>query len=89
MIIANDKRTFAQLVDDAYLAARVKAAPFAPTRAEVEAELAKVGEHLEALDAPEQFIKATFRNGHWDAVAVQLWRAARINDRSTFKGPRK
>ena len=77
MIIAADNRTFAQRVDDAMHAARAEAAPFAPSRAQIEDKLRPIAEELELMDEPYAFIRETFRPGHWDAVALGMFVKAR------------
>lgn len=74
-VIATDTRTFAQMIDDAYKAAVIHAAPFVPSRAEVEDRLKSVVDALELMDDPKAFVSASVRAGHWDSVAIEMFRS--------------
>jgi hypothetical protein len=74
-------KTFTQRVTDALNLAKLHAAPFQPSRAEIEEQLRRVVAEVERMDDPEAYVRATFRPGTWDAVAIEMLRRSSAGGR--------
>lgn len=64
---------FSVEVDGAYSAAVIDAAPFVPSRAQIEAALLPVVQRLVAMPGAHDYIRASFRGaGSLDSIAISM-----------------
>ena len=77
-----ERRSFASCCNRAYDAAAKKAAPFIPSRAQIEEELQPIVDRLESMDRTEaaDWVNASFRHAGCEALVLQMWRVRRGED---------
>jgi hypothetical protein len=74
-----ERRSFASSCNRAYAVALNKAAPFIPSRAQLEEALQPIVNRLESMDRREAatWINATFRHVGCEGLVLQMWRIQR------------